>query len=238
MILKYVSGLVATGTIVLSCAAAFAQPTVLPVPQNVVQLAASASIEVPQDLLTLNMSATREGADAATVQNQLKQALEVALAEAKKSVLPGQLDVHTGNFNLYPRYGRDGKITAWQGTTELVLEGRDFARISTTAGKIQTLTMGGVSFGLSREQRNRVEGDAQSMAIERFKAKAADIARSFGFAGYTLREVSVNTNDQGNVVRPRMLAMEAKASSADAAVPMEAGKSSVVVTVSGTVQLK
>ncbi len=238
MILKYVSGLVATGTIVLSCAAAFAQPTVLPVPQNVVQLAASASIEVPQDLLTLNMSATREGADAATVQNQLKQALEVALAEAKKSVLPGQLDVHTGNFNLYPRYGRDGKITAWQGTTELVLEGRDFARISTTAGKIQTLTMGGVSFGLSREQRNRVEGDAQSMAIERFKAKASDIARSFGFAGYTLREVSVNTNDQGNVVRPRMLAMEAKASSADAAVPMEAGKSSVVVTVSGTVQLK
>lgn len=219
-------------------AAAFAQQAVLPAPQNLVQLAASASIEVQQDMLTLSMNTTREGADAASVQNQLKQALEVALAEAKKAALPGQLDIRTGNFNLYPRYGRDGKITAWQGTTELVLEGRDFARISTTAGKIQTLTMGGVSFGLSREQRSKVEGEAQGTAIERFKSKAADIARGFGFAGYTLREVAVNANDQGNVPRPRMMAMEAKASSADAAVPLEAGKSTVLVTVSGTVQLK
>ena len=172
------------------------------------------------------------------MQGQLKQALEVALAEARKAALPGQLDVRTGNFNLYPRYGRDGKITAWQGSAELVLEGRDFARISTTAGKIQTLTMGGVGFSLSREQRTKVEGDAQGMAIERFKSKAVDIARGFGFSGYSLREVSVNANDQGNVVRPRMMAMDAKASAADAAVPLEAGKSTVVVTVSGSVQLK
>ena len=32
--------------------------------------------------------------------------------------------------------------------------------------------------------------------------------------------------------------MEAKAASADAAVPVEAGKSTVVVTVSGSVQLR
>lgn len=218
--------------------ALLAQPVLAPAPVNVVQLAASASIEVQQDLLTLNMATSRDGADAATVQSQLKQALETALAEAKKTALPGQLDVRTGNFNLAPRYGRDGKMTGWQGTTELVLEGRDFGRIGAAAGKIQTLTMGGVLFGLSREQRNRVEGDAQGQAIDRFKAKAADIAKGFGFAGYTLREVSVNANDQGFVPRPRMLAMEAKAVGADAPIPLEAGKSTVMVTVSGSVQLK
>ena len=110
-------------------------PTTL---QNVIQLAASGSVEVQQDLLSISMSTTREGADAMVIQTQLKTALDNALAEAKKSAQPGQLDVRTGNFSLYPRYGRDGKITAWQGTTELVLEGRDFARISATAGKIQT----------------------------------------------------------------------------------------------------
>ena len=110
--------------------------------QNVVQLSAAGSVEVQQDLLTINMSTTREGADATVIQTQLKSALDSALTEAKKAAQPGQLDVRTGNFSLYPRYGRDGKITAWQGTTELVLEGRDFARISATAGKIQTLTMG------------------------------------------------------------------------------------------------
>ena len=124
------------------------------------------------------------------------------------------------------------------GSTELVLEGRDFTRISATAGKIQTLTMAGVSFSLSREQRAKVEGEAQGQAIERFKAKAADIAKGFGFAGYTLREVSVNANDQGFVPRPRMMAMDAKVAGAEASVPLEAGKSTVMVTVSGTVQLK
>ena len=230
------------GKTFFSCALAavfsFAFADQVPPPQNVVQLSASASTEVAQDMLTLSMNTTREGTDASAVQSQLKQALETALAEAKKAAAPGLLDVRTGNFSLYPRYGRDGKITAWQGTAELVLEGRDFARISTTAGKLQTLTMAGSSFGLSRELRSKAEGDAQGMAIERFKSKAADIAKGFGFAGYTLREIAVNANDQGFVPRPRMLALEAKVSTADAAVPVEAGKSSVVVTVSGTVQLK
>ena len=203
-----------------------------------VQLSASGSVEVQQDLLSISMTTTRDGPDAGTVQNQLKVALDAALAEAKKSAQPGQLDVRTGNFSLYPRYARDGKINGWQGSAELVLEGRDFARISTVAGKVQTLTMGNVAFSLSREQRTKVEGEAQSIAIDRFKVKAADIAKSFGFGGYTLREVSVNANDQGFVPRPRVMAMEAKAAASDAPVPVEAGKSTVLVSVSGSVQLK
>jgi predicted secreted protein len=221
----------------LACAGLAAAQN-LPPPQNVIQLAASGSVEVQQDMLSISMNTTREGVDAAVVQNQLKAALDAALQEAKKAAQPGQLDVRTGNFSLYPRHGRDGKISGWQGSAELVLEGRDFARISTTAGKIQTLTMGGVSFGLSREQRQKVEGEAQAQAIERFKSKADGIAKAFGFGGYTLREVSVNANDQGFAPRPRMMAMEARAVSADAPVPVEAGKSTVLVTVAGSVQLK
>ena len=207
-------------------------------PQNVVNLQSSGQVEAQQDLLMISMNTTKDGADASTVQTQLKTALDAALTEAKKVALPGQLDVRTGAFSMYPRYGREGKINGWQGTTELVLEGRDFARISTTAGKIQSLTLGQVSFGLSREARAKVEGEAQTQAIERFKAKANEIAKNFGFSGYTLREVSVNANDQGYTPRPRMMGMEAKAMSADAAVPVEAGRSTVVVTVNGSVQMK
>lgn len=222
-----------TGSVAL-----LAQQNPYPPVQNVVQLSANGSMEVQQDLLSISMTTTRDGVDAGVVQGQLKVAIEAALAEAKKMAQAGQLEVRTGNFSLYPRYGRDGKPIGWQGTAELILEGRDFARISSTAGKIQTLTVGSVSFGLSREQRARVEGEAQALAIERFKARAQDIARGFGFAGYGLREVSVSANEQGFTPRPRAMAMEAKASMADAAVPVEAGKSTVLVTVSGAVQLK
>lgn len=206
--------------------------------QNVAQLSASGTVEVQQDLLSISMSTTRDGTDAGVVQTQLKQALDTALAQAKQAAAPGQMDVRTGNFSLYPRYSKDGKINGWQGSTELVLEGKDFPRITGTAGKIQTLTMSNVSFALSREQRARVEGEAQAQAIERFKAKAGEVARNFGFSSYTLREVSINANDQGSPPRPRMLAMSAKAEMSDASIPVEAGKSTVLVTVSGSVQMK
>jgi predicted secreted protein len=233
---------VGTRTILAGCALAAASMALcaqtLPAPQNVLQLQATGTVEVQQDLLMLSLSTTKEGTDPAVVQTQLKTALDAALTEARKSAQPGQLDVRTGNFALYPRNNRDGRINGWTGTAELVLEGRDFARITQTAGRIQTMTLGGVSFGLSREQRARVETEAQAIAIERFKAKAAELGKGFGFGGYTLREVSVNTNEPGFAPRMRMAAQDARVASAESAVPVEPGKSSVVVNVSGSVQLR
>ena len=231
-----------TRTMLAGCALAMAAGALpaqtLPPPQNVLQLQANGTVEVQQDLLQMNLSTARDGADPAVVQTQLKAALDAALNEAKKGAQPGQLDVRTGNFALYPRHNREGRISGWTGTAELILEGRDFARITQTAGRIQTMTLGGVSFGLSREQRAKVEGEAQAIAIERFKAKAAELARGFGFSGYSLREVAVNANEPGFGPRMRMAAQEARASSADATVPVEPGRSTVVVTVSGSVQLR
>lgn len=236
--MKIATKVIAACALLTGASALFAQQNLYPPLHNVVQLSANGSVEVGQDLLSISMNTTRDGPDAGAVQSQLKTAMDAALAEARKVAQPGQLDVHTGNFSLYPRYGRDGKFIGWQGSAELILEGRDFARISGTAGKIQTLTVGSVSFGLSREQRARVEGEAQGIAIERFKARATDIARGFGFAGYTLREINVSANDQGFTPRPRLMALDARAAVAEAPVPVEAGKTSVVVTVSGSVQLK
>jgi predicted secreted protein len=210
---------------------------VLPPPHNVLQLAAEGTVEVQQDLLTITMSTTREGADANTVQAQLKAAIDSALAEARKSAQPQEMEVRTGNFSLAPRYTQGGRIGSWQGTAELLLEGRDFTRITQTAGRIQALTVGAVGFGLSREQRLKVEKEAQMLAIEQFKSKAAELTKGFGFTGYSLREVAVNSNDASPVPRMRMQASVMRPASAEAAVPVEAGKSMVTVNVSGSVQL-
>lgn len=216
----------------------FAQSMAMPEPRNVVQLSAVGTVELQQDLLTLTLASTKEGVDANTVQANLRQALDTALAEAKKSAQPGAMEVRTGAFGLQPRYNRDGKINGWQGSAELILEGKDFGRIGSTAGKIQTLSVRNLGFGLSRELRAKAESDAQDIAIDSFKVKANDVAKRFGFTGYTLREVAVNANDQGIAPAPRMQAMEFKTMASDAPVPMEAGKSAVVVNVSGSVQLK
>ncbi|MCY7371418.1 MAG: SIMPL domain-containing protein, partial [Polaromonas sp.] len=91
---------------------------------------------------------------------------------------------------------------------------------------------------LSPEQRVRLEAQAQSLAIAQFKIKAGEVARAFGFATFTLREVAVNASDAGSPPRPRNMAAQARGESAEAGIPVEAGKITVLVSVSGSVQMK
>ena len=223
----------------------------LPPPQNVVTLSASASVEVSKDWLTVVFSTAREGSDAASVQSQLRQALDTALAEARKVAKPGQVEVHTGAFSLYPRYapvpakgsptggpGGPGGVAGWQGSTELVVEGRDTQAIAQLAGRIQTLSIARVGFALSREAREKVEGEVAAQAIARFRSRADAVTRQFGFAGYTVREVALSSNEpQGGMV-PLMRVQSSRAMAAEDALPVEAGKAVVSATVSGSVQMK
>lgn len=216
-------------------AAARAQVPVMPAPQNVVSLDASASVEVERDVLSVAFSTTREGNDPQTVQNQLKQALDAALAEARKAAKPGQVDVRTGNFSLSPRYVPNKGVSGWQGSTELIVEGKDVQAISQLTGRIGTLTVQRVNFALSREAREKVENEVVAAAIAKFRAKADFTAKQFGFGGWSVREVAVSTNDAEGV---RPLNMRASAAMADAApLPVEAGKANVTASVNGSIQL-
>jgi predicted secreted protein len=209
----------------------------LPAPQDVLTLSASASVDVQYDVIAMTMSATREGSDASAVQSQLRQAIDAALVEARKAQRPGQLDVRTGTFSLTPRYGnRATHITGWVGTGEVVLEGRDMAAIAQVAGRLATVTVARVGYALSREARERVEADAVSQAITRFRVRAGDYAKQFGFNGYAVREVNVGTADPV-LVQPMMRQRMVANATADESIPVEAGKATLNVTVNGSVQM-
>ncbi len=206
--------------------------------QQQISLSASGQVEAPQDWLTVRMGLTREGADAAAVQNQLKAAIDAALTTARAQARSRQMEVRSGAFGVSPRYGRDGKINGWQGSAEVVLEGRDVALITATAGKLPTLTVSSMGFSLSREARRQLESEVQAQAIERFRARAAEVTKAFGFASYSLGAVSISSTDEGVRPMPRMMAMEAKAAMADAPLPVEAGTDTVSVTVSGSISVR
>ncbi|WP_120968740.1 SIMPL domain-containing protein [Comamonas sp. lk] len=207
-------------------------------PMNVLNLQAQGVVEVKQDWLTATLSATKEGRDAAAVQSQLQKAVEAAMTVLRRDAQAGQLDLSSGNFSVSPRYGNNGKMDGWQGRAEIVLQGRDFVRITQAAAKVPEMTLASMGFGLSREAREKVEGEAQAKAIEAFRQRAASISKSFGFAGYSLGEITVNSGEgMTRPPYPRMMAMS-KAGYADAApVPVEADKAEVTVSVSGSVQM-
>lgn len=206
--------------------------------RDALNLSVSANQEVTRDVLSLVFSTTKEGADAGAVQAALKQALDAALAEARKAAKPGQVEVQTGNFSLYPRYApKGGGINGWAGSAELLVEGRDATAIAQLSGRISTLSIARVGWGLSREAREKVEADVAAQAISRFKARAADYSRQFGYGGYSIGEVSVATQD-GGVMPMAAPAMRYKSAAlVEEALPVEAGKATVSVTVSGVVQM-
>lgn len=202
---------------------------------RLVQLSASASQEAVQDQVELVLAVQQDGAEAAAVQRRLQQVLGPALERARAEVSPGQVEVSTGNFQVNPRYDNEGRIRGWVGRAELMLSGRDLARLSALAGQLSGLQVTQVRWSLSPALRQATQEKVQAQAVQRFRAKAQALAQQFGFREYLLREVQVSDDDAPRAPYPvaarAALAMDAQP------VPLEAGRGNVSVTVSGKVQL-
>jgi len=215
---------------------AFCETPVGVEPARRVALSASAHIEVLQDVLTLTLQTTRQGYEAATVQEQLKATLDAASGVLRQSAAPGQMEVRSGHFAVTPRYDRDGKISVWQGSAEWVLEGTDAPLIARAAGRVQGMNISRVEYGLTPEQRRQAQARAQAQAIAQFRQRASEIAAGFGAHGYVLDDVQVGYDD--GTPQPRTPMMAARAMSDASAVPVQAGTATVTVSVSGSIRLR
>jgi predicted secreted protein len=205
-------------------------------PSGVLSLSAQASAEVPQDVVNITLFYEQETQDASTLTNTLNQRADAALREAKGV---DNVTARSGSFTVYPSTDRDGKISAWRGRTEVVLESKDFAAASKLASKMSnSMQVGNVTFSLSPEAERAAEQKLSSQAIASFRSEAQASAQAFGYSNYSIREVNVGHN--GSSPWPVMM-MAARNSMADAkmSAPMalEAGTSTVTVNVSGSVQM-
>jgi predicted secreted protein len=203
---------------------------------NTVRLSASASVEVLRDVLTVSLQGVREGADAAAVQGGLKQLMNESLNQARALSRSGAMEVRTGQFQLSPRYGRDGRINGWSAQAELILQGKDVDLVTQTAGALNKLNLVSVNYSVSRELREQHESALSAQAVASFRARAAELARAFGASGYQLREAQVDAVGEGGFDRPAPMAMLLRsAASAEAdPLPAQAGKAVLKVQVQGS----
>jgi len=232
---------------VLAClvaTAAVAQQAVVPItvqkdPEGVVSLNSSATIQVPNDWITVQFSTSKEGTDASAVQAALKEALASALAQARQVAKPdGHVEVQGGGFSLQPRFNAKGVVNGWTGSTSMTVQGRDMGTIAELAGRIQSMTVGSLDYSVSREAREKVEGELAAQAIARFRAKAGDYAKAFGYAGFVVRDANVNFDSGAPTPRPYLMKVRAMSASDSAPLPTEAGSGTVTANVNGSVQMK
>jgi predicted secreted protein len=205
-------------------------------PSGVLSLSAQASAEVPQDVVNITLFYEQETQDASSLTSTLNQRADAALREAKGV---DNVTARSGSFTVFPSTDRDGKISAWRGRTEVVLESKDFAAASKLAGKMSnSMQVGNVTFSLSPEAARAAEQKLSSQAIASFRSEAQASAQAFGYSNYSIREV--NVGHSGSAPRPVMM-MAARNMNADAKmsapIALEAGTSTVTVDVSGSIQM-
>ena len=221
----------------LASLAAIAQPAPQPPFQNVVTLEGSATAEVPVDTLTVTLFTEEQGADPAELATRANVRLEQTLARAKGE--PG-IEARSGNYQTTPSYDRAGQITGWRLRAEVILESRDFKAASALAGKLQpAMKLGSMNFSLSRAAREKAEASLLTQALRNYQARAEAIAKTLGFPGYSLGQISVRT--EGPTIHPVAYRAMAVGATADGGggppPPIEGGKNAVTVVVSGTVIL-
>ena len=109
--------------------------------------------------------------------------------------------------------------------------------IATLVGRIGTMTVAHLDYSLSREARARVEADVTAQAIAAFRARASAYAHAFGFADYTLGEVTVSLDEPVRPPGPMFARARLAVADASEPLPVEPGKGSVTSSVSGSIRL-
>jgi len=204
----------------------------------VLSLEAHASAEVPVDIIRIQMFYEEQGKDPGALADALNSRTSAALKTAKGQDV---VKVKTGSFSITPSTDRDGKISGWRGRSELELESQDFTAASQLAGQLSgsgKMQVGGIQFSLSPQALQKAEAALTKQAIASFREQASSSAKAFGYSDATVREVNVGAAGPMQSRMPYRMLMAAPAmAKVDAAVPIEAGTTTVTVNVTGSVQM-
>jgi predicted secreted protein len=225
----------ATAALALSAwsASTFGQTPQLNPPAVTVTAAATASIA--NDRMHAWLRAEAEHADAATAASTVNARMAGALARAK--AVAG-VEFATSGYSTY-QVTPKGQPSRWRVAQTLTVQGNDFTAITALVGRLQAedaMLLSGMNFSVGDATRRAAEDKLTQQAIKSWQGRAELAAHAFGYQGWRVGKVAVQTGDSA---RPYPQ-MRAAAMSAEAAPPVtvEAGTTDVTVSVTGEAVLE
>jgi len=188
-------------------------------------------VVVIPDQATMSMGVQEQGFNLKQVQESVNKKM-ASLTKSLKDMGIEAKDIRTTGYNYYPDYQDKNKYTAYANVSVVV---RDLEKVSPVMDLIGTLgldNVSGPSFGLSDELMNKTVKEARSLAIDKAKVKAEELA---GLAGMRLGRI-VNVVEGSNrspnyVMREALPVTGGGMDMAKTATPVEAGSSEVSVSV-------
>lgn len=196
-----------------------------------VDLMASASTDVENDLLIANVYAEVEDNDQSDAADAVNRAIGWAVERARDAT---GVEIQTTNYSTRPVYANGRRIVGWVARQGLRLESPNAESLSELLGELQQrVAIQSINYGISKAARDAAEDALIAEALAQFSRRADLIARELGRNGF--RIVRINVGTAGGFRGPDMRTM----AMAEVAAPsIEAGTQSITVTVSGSVELE
>lgn len=200
---------------------------------NIVNLDASSSAQVANDVMVVVMQAAAQKNSAADAGHAVNDMMKWA-----DSVIAGNAAVQhrTMNYQTRPVY-QNKTISGWSVIQQLRLQSGDFEALSTMVGTLQQqLQVSSMHFEISPERRKQEVDRLIVAALDAFRDKAGLIAGTLKAQDHRVVSLSVADNPV-RIPYDSGIQMEAMSAMRAPAPVVEAGDSTVQVSVSGSIQL-
>lgn len=213
--------------------------------ETLLNISATETRQVPQDLLVATLQYTAEGLDKRALQNEVNTNIRAALDTIKKV---DAVKYATQGYRIYeftlpatvPNLTKDDR-RRWRAQQSIEIKSKDSAALLDLVGALQDskLDLQNLSYTLSPELFEQVTNELVTDALKKLQARADQAAKTLGKTGITFVEVNV----QGNgYARPQVMRSYAMADGIEmkgmAAPSAEPGESDVSLTVDTRALLK
>ncbi len=223
--------------IALCCLSFFLVPVVAHEvqPEGLVNLQATASLEVETDTMQAIIAVEAENHDPGILAQQINEKMAWALDLTKKY---NDVKVKGGQYTSHQIYNKR-IFKAWRGRQTITLESKNSAALGELIGKLQKkLLVKSLNYHVSKEKLDGINKRLIKQAIENFKEQALVITKEFGKNKYVLHHINVNQNNPQRPIyyaKSRMTADSTMIETAPA--NLQQNTSNIQVNISGTIRL-
>lgn len=211
----------------------------LPPGGTLLNISATESVEVEQDMLVANLRVEKRLSDAKELQQEINMMMKQAVEEAKKF---DGLDISTNQYYVHEYNTKTEKL--WRGSQGLTIKSKEADDVLELSGRLQDLgfLMNGLNYQLSPEKHEEVRESLLETALDKLVARSKRVGSAIDKPNVDLWEVNVDAAPSPAYPQPMMMHSRAAsmdmAESAMAAPVAQAGKNQISLTVSAKVILK
>lgn len=195
---------------------------------------------VEKDVMQANVYSQKSGKSLPELKKFVSENLNRVLAEAKKHP---SIEVQAEGVTNHVNYNNKGNIDGWDTSGSIQLKSKDFdamAAVLENLGKDVAIRY--IDFSVSPEKMASLEDEMTLEIISKFQHKADVIQKALGAKTYKLVNINIQTPNDGDRPYYEHRAMYAAASMVQSKsmdeIPLEAGKTTISATASGSVEFE